>query len=69
MITYKYCFFAVDCKPGYYIDGSSCSPCRYGTYQPEHAQSSCKSCDGSKNTTYTASESKDDCKGKLVFCK
>ncbi|CAC5414478.1 ABCA1 [Mytilus coruscus] len=53
------------CKAGSYIDGNKCSPCGYGTYQPDLAQTSCLSCDFNKNTTFTGSDKKDDCK---VYC-
>ena len=31
----------VSCAPGSYLDGSTCSPCALGTYQPNTAQTSC----------------------------
>ena len=56
--------FSVDCKAGSYIDGNKCSPCGYSTYQPNRGQTSCLSCDSNKNTTFTGSDKKDNCKGK-----
>ncbi|XP_071145778.1 phospholipid-transporting ATPase ABCA1-like isoform X2 [Mytilus edulis] len=55
----------MDCKAGSYIDGNKCSPCGYSTYQPNRGQTSCLSCDSNKNTTFTGSDKKDDCK---VYC-
>ncbi|XP_076084448.1 phospholipid-transporting ATPase ABCA1-like isoform X2 [Mytilus galloprovincialis] len=55
----------LDCTAGSYIDGNNCSTCGYGTYQPNRAQTSCMSCDFNKNTTFTGSDKKEDCK---VYC-
>ncbi|GFO32179.1 signal peptide, cub and egf-like domain-containing protein 1 [Plakobranchus ocellatus] len=40
------------CLPGYYPNGPVCSPCPYGSYQPEQWQDSCIPCPNGK-TTYT----------------
>lgn len=60
---------SVDCAPGTYIDGSKCTPCSYGTYQPSRAQATCLTCDPNKNTTYSGSVKKDDCKSKIYSLK
>ena len=51
------------CRPGYYTAGSSCLPCKIGTYQPNANQGSCIQCEYNIKTNSTASTSENDCQG------
>jgi hypothetical protein len=50
------------CLPGYFsVDGTSCEPCGYGSFQENIGGSSCHSCNGGQNTSTVASQRALDC--------
>jgi len=56
-----------ECLAGTFLDGTECSPCTFGTYQPtDHSSTTCINCPTGTTTQAQGSTDSNDCKGMSV---
>lgn len=58
------------CDPGYYFNGTNCSPCVRGYYKDNMNRSAteCTQCEPNNTTETTASETSADCSLRMYDC-
>ena len=55
---------SVDCDPGEKLDGTSCSPCDDGDYQPDRGTGACQEC---PEETPFSTDDRQGCKSKYYY--